>query len=107
METQTADLFRTFADPTRRAIFERLSAKGELSVGDLTAGAGVSQPAVSQHLAVLRQAGLVTERRDGRFVRYAAAPQGLKPLFDWMTFYGRFWSQSFDDLEVLLNRMDQ
>ncbi|HLZ73509.1 metalloregulator ArsR/SmtB family transcription factor [Phenylobacterium sp.] len=107
METQAADLFRTFADPTRRAIFERLSAKGELSVGDLTAGAGVSQPAVSQHLAVLRQAGLVTERRDGRFIRYAAQPMGLKPLFDWMAFYGRFWSQRFDDLEDLLNRMDQ
>jgi DNA-binding transcriptional ArsR family regulator len=107
MEMQLADLFRTFADPTRRAIFERLSAKGELSVGDLTAGAGVSQPAVSQHLAVLRQAGLVTERRDGRFIRYAAAPEGLKPLFDWMTFYGRFWSQRFDDLEDLLTRMDQ
>ena len=107
METQAADLFRTFADPTRRALFERLSAKGELSVGDLTAGAGVSQPAVSQHLAVLRQAGLVTERRDGRFIRYAAQPLGLKPLFDWMGFYGRFWSQRFDDLEDLLTRMDQ
>jgi DNA-binding transcriptional ArsR family regulator len=107
METQPADLFRTFADPTRRAIFERLAAKGELSVGDLTAEAGVSQPAVSQHLAVLRQAGVVTERRDGRFIRYSAAPQGLKPLFDWMAFYGRFWSQRFDDLEDLLGRMDQ
>ena len=107
METQPADLFRTLADPTRRAVFERLVGEGELSVGDLTAGAGVSQPAVSQHLAVLRQAGLVTERREGRFVRYAAQPMGLKPLFDWMSFYGRFWSQRFDDLEDLLNRMDQ
>jgi DNA-binding transcriptional ArsR family regulator len=107
METQPTDLFRTLADPTRRAMFERLSEKGELSVGDLTAGAGVSQPAVSQHLAVLRQAGLVTERRDGRFIRYAAAPMGLKPLFDWMGFYGKFWSDRFDDLEDLLNRMDQ
>src|ERR1700712_4472516 len=105
--TEAADIFRTFADPTRRAIFERLSAKGELSVGDLTAGAGVSQPAVSQHLAVLRQAGLVTERREGRYVRYAAAPEGLKPLFDWMGFYGRFWRERFDLLEDLLNRMDQ
>ena len=85
METQAADLFRTFADPTRRALFERLSAKGELSVGDLTAGAGVSQPAVSQHLAVLRQAGLVTERREGRYIRYAAQPLGLKPQFDRMS----------------------
>jgi DNA-binding transcriptional ArsR family regulator len=107
MATQPADLFRTLADPTRRAVFERLAGEGELSVGDLTAGAGVSQPAVSQHLAVLRQAGLVSERRDGRFVRYAARPEGLKPLFDWMGFYGRFWAERFDQLEDLLNRMDQ
>jgi DNA-binding transcriptional ArsR family regulator len=104
---QPADLFRTLADPTRRAVFERLAGQGELSVADLTAGAGVSQPAVSQHLAVLRQAGLVTERRDGRFVRYAAAPQGLKPLVDWMTLYAAFWRDGFDRLEDLLNRMDQ
>lgn len=107
MDTQPADLFRTLADPTRRAVFERLAGEGELSVGDLTAGSGVSQPAVSQHLAVLRQAGLVTERREGRYIRYAAAPQGLKPLFDWMAFYGRFWTRRFDELEDLLNRMDQ
>lgn len=107
MEPQAADLFRTLADPTRRAVFERLAGEGELSVGDLVAGSGVSQPAVSQHLAVLRQSGLVSERRDGRFIRYAANPAGLKPLFDWMGFYGKFWSSRFDDLEDLLNRMDQ
>jgi DNA-binding transcriptional ArsR family regulator len=104
---QPADIFRTLADPTRRAVFERLAGEGELSVGDLVAGAGVSQPAVSQHLAVLRQAGLVTERRDGRFVRYAAAPEGLEPLVDWMAFYAVFWRERFDRLEDLLNRMDQ
>ena len=107
MDLQAADLFRTLADPTRRAVFERLSGEGELSVGDLVAGAGVSQPAVSQHLAVLRQSGLVSERREGRFIRYAARPEGLKPLFDWMGFYGRFWTERFDELEDLLNRMDQ
>ena len=107
MNAAPADLFRTLADPTRRAMFERLAGEGELSVGDLVAGAGVSQPAVSQHLAVLRQAGLVTERRDGRFVRYAAAPEGLKPLVDWMAVYAGFWRRRFDLLEDLLNRMDQ
>jgi len=107
MDTQAPDLFRTLADPTRRAVFERLAGEGELSVGDLTAGAGVSQPAVSQHLAVLRQAGLVTERREGRFVRYAAAPEGLKPLADWMAHYAVFWRERFDRLEDLLKRMDQ
>jgi DNA-binding transcriptional ArsR family regulator len=107
VSTQTPDLFRTLADPTRRAVFERLAGEGELSVGDLTAGAGVSQPAVSQHLAVLRQAGLVTERREGRFVRYAANPQGLTPLIDWMALYAAFWRERFDRLEDLLTRMDQ
>ena len=102
-----SDLFRTLADPTRRAVFERLAGEGELSVGDLVAGAGVSQPAVSQHLAVLRQAGLVTERRDGRFIRYAAAPEGLRPLIDWMALYAAFWRERFDQLEDLLSRMDQ
>ena len=108
MQAQPApDLFRALADPTRRAVFERLAGEGELSVGDLVAGAGVSQPAVSQHLAVLRQAGLVTERREGRFVRYAAAPEGLKPLIDWMGLYAVVWREGFDRLEDLLSRMDQ
>lgn len=102
-----SDLFRTLADPTRRAVFERLAGEGELSVGDLVAGAGVSQPAVSQHLAVLRQAGLVTERREGRYVRYAAAPEGLTPIMDWMALYAVFWRERFDRLEGLLNRTDQ
>jgi len=107
MTPQPADLFRTLADPTRRAVFERLAGEGELSVGDLTAGAGVSQPAVSQHLAVLRQAGLVTERREGRYVRYAAAPEGLRPLMDWIAIYSVFWRERFDQMEDLLKRMDQ
>lgn len=107
MDTQPAELFRTLADPTRRSVFERLAAGAELSVGELVAGAGVSQPAVSQHLAVLKASGLVTERREGRFIRYAARPEGLRPLADWMAFYGRFWSERFDRLEDLLKRMDQ
>jgi DNA-binding transcriptional ArsR family regulator len=108
MNVQPApNLFRTLANPTRRAVFERLAGEGELSVGDLVAGAGVSQPAVSQHLAVLRQAGLVTERREGRYVRYAAAPEGLRPLVDWMALYAVFWRERFDRLEDLLTRMDQ
>jgi DNA-binding transcriptional ArsR family regulator len=107
MDAVAADLFRILGDPTRRSVFERLAGEGELSVGELVADAGVSQPAVSQHLAVLKQAGLVSERREGRFVRYAARPQGLKPLVDWMSFYGTFWRDRFDRLEDLLKRMDQ
>jgi DNA-binding transcriptional ArsR family regulator len=102
----TADLFRTLADGTRRGLFERLARDGELSVGALTEGAGVTQPAVSQHLKALRLAGLVDETRQGRTVLYRARPEGLRPLVDWMALYGRFWSERFDALENLLNRMD-
>jgi DNA-binding transcriptional ArsR family regulator len=104
---QAAHVFRTLADGTRRGLFERLARGGELSVGSLTAEAGVSQPAVSQHLKALRGAGLVEETRVGRTVLYRAKIDGLKPLFDWMGFYGRFWTERFDALEDTLNRMDQ
>lgn len=102
-----ADLFRTLSDSTRRGLFERLARDGELSVSALTAGAGVSQPAVSQHLKTLRGAGLVEETRIGRTVLYRAQPEGLRPLFDWMGFYARFWDARFDALEDTLKRMDQ
>lgn len=100
-------LFRTLADPTRRAIFERLSRDGEQTVRMLTDNAGVSQPAVSKHLGVLKLAGLVRARHKGRQTHYSARPQGLAPLIDWMSFYSSFWQDRFDRLEDLLNRMDQ
>ncbi|MDB5448236.1 MAG: ArsR family transcriptional regulator [Phenylobacterium sp.] len=102
-----SDLFRVLADPTRRALFERLAREGELSVGALTAGAGVSQPAVSQHLAALRGAALVAERRQGRSTLWSAEPSGLKPLIDWVGHYAVFWRDRFDALEQLLKEMDQ
>jgi DNA-binding transcriptional ArsR family regulator len=101
------ELFSTLADPTRRAIFERLSRDGEQTVRALTDRAGVSQPAVSKHLGVLKHAGLVRGRRDGRQTHYSAKPQGLAPLIDWMSLYGAFWRDRFDRLEALLSRMDQ
>jgi DNA-binding transcriptional ArsR family regulator len=101
------ELFSTLADPTRRALFERLSREGELTVRVLTGQSGVSQPAVSKHLGVLKHAGLVRDRRDGRQTHYSARPQGLAPLIDWMSLYGAFWGDRFDRLESLLNRMDQ
>jgi DNA-binding transcriptional ArsR family regulator len=101
------ELFSTLADPTRRALFERLSREGELPVRALTEHSGVSQPAVSKHLGVLKHAGLVRDRRDGRQTHYSAQPQGLAPLIDWMSLYGAFWGDRFDRLESLLNRMDQ
>ena len=107
MGATTNELFSTLADPTRRAIFERLCRDGEQTVRALTDRAGVSQPAVSKHLGVLKHAGLVRDRREGRQTHYSAQPQGLAPLIDWMSLYGAFWRERFDRLEALLNRMDQ
>src|SRR5882724_6622926 len=107
MHTAADALFKTLADPTRRAIFERLARSGEQTVRLLTDQSGVSQPAVSKHLGVLKLAGLVRDRRDGRQTHYSADPQALKPLVDWMALYGAFWRDRFDQLEDLLNRMDQ
>jgi len=107
MRTAPDKLFKTLADPTRRAIFERLCREGEQTVWMLTDHAGVSQPGVSKHLGVLKLAGLVRERREGRQTHYSAQPQGLRPLIDWMSLYGAFWRDRFDRLEDLLTRMDQ
>ena len=107
METTPDTLFKSLADPTRRAIFERLSRDGEQTVRVLTDHSGVSQPAVSKHLGVLKLAGLVRDRRQGRQTHYSAQPQALAPLIDWMSHYGAFWRDRFDRLETLLKRMDQ
>jgi len=100
-------LFKSLADPTRRAIFERLVHDGEQTVQVLTDRSGVSQPAVSKHLGVLKLAGLVRDRRQGRQTHYSAQPDALTPLMDWITLYGAFWRDRFDRLEAVLNRMDQ
>jgi DNA-binding transcriptional ArsR family regulator len=100
-------LFRTLGDPTRRAIFEHLCREGEQTVRALTERAGVSQPAVSKHLGVLRQAGLVLDRPEGRQTHYCARRGALAPLIDWTSQMTGFWQSRFDDLEDLLKRMDQ
>lgn len=100
-------LFRSLADPTRRALFERLCRDGEQTVGALTARAGVSQPAVSKHLIVLKQAGLVHDRHQGRETHYSAQLRALAPLTDWTSQMTSFWQRRFDQLEDLLKRMDQ
>jgi len=101
-----AEIFRALADPTRRAVYERLTA-GEMSVSELRAGMSVSQPAVSQHLAVLRSAGLVVERRAGRNAYYRADPQGLDPLLGWIERYRAFWPERIEKLKTVLKGMDQ
>jgi len=107
MENTEDILFRTLADPTRRAIFGRLCREGELTVTALTAQAGISQPAVSKHLGVLKQAGLVRDRHEGRQTHYSAERAALAPLIDWTKQMTGFWESRFDDLEDLLKRMDQ
>jgi DNA-binding transcriptional ArsR family regulator len=107
MPNTHAVLFRTLADPTRRALFERLCREGEQTVGALTARARISQPAVSKHLGVLKQAGLVRDRHEGRQTHYSAQLSALAPLIDWTGQMAGFWGRRFDDLEDLLKRMDQ
>ncbi|BCH16585.1 MULTISPECIES: helix-turn-helix transcriptional regulator [unclassified Mesorhizobium] len=101
-----AEIFRALADPTRRAVYERLTA-GEMTVSELRRGMSVSQPAVSQHLAVLRGAGLVAERRAGRNAYYRADPQGLDPLLGWIERYRAFWPERIERLKAVLKDMDQ
>lgn len=98
-------IFQALADPSRRAIFESLT-RGEAAVKDLTARFHISQPAVSQHLAALKDAGLVQGRREGRCVYYRVEPSGMKPLVDWITHYRAFWAHHADRLERLLEKMD-
>jgi DNA-binding transcriptional ArsR family regulator len=106
MQIASDTLFKTLADPTRRGIFERLAQDGEQTVHALTDGSGVSQPMVSKHLALLKIAGLVRDRRAGRETHYSARPQALAPMMDWMSFYAAFWPERFDRLEALLKRID-
>lgn len=98
-------LFRALADPSRRAIFESLT-RGEAAVKDLTARFDISQPAVSQHLAALKDAGLVAGRKEGRCVYYRVEPEGMKPLVDWVAHYRAFWTERVDRLEALLEELD-
>jgi len=99
-------IFQALSDPSRRAIFESLS-HGEAAVKDLTARFAISQPAVSQHLSTLKDAGLVNGRREGRCVFYRVEPRGIAPLVDWIAHYRAFWTERVERLEQLLKKMDQ
>ena len=103
---QIDTVIRALADPTRRAVFERIVGAGEITVSELTRGSGVTQGAISQHLKSLKHAGLVAERAQGRNVFYSARAQGLTPLVDWMSHYGAFWRERFAALRELLKEID-
>lgn len=100
------DIFRALGDPTRRAIFEKL-ATGALNASALREGMAISQPAMSQHLAVLRNASLVRERRQGRYVNYEVDPDGLARIAGWLARYRAYWPARIDALRDLLKDMDQ
>jgi DNA-binding transcriptional ArsR family regulator len=104
MQAVADDVFRALADPTRRALFERLVRDGEQTVHALTDRAGVSQPAVSKHLAILKTARLVRDRRDGRETHYSAEPRALAPIIDWIALYERFWDDRLQRLTEQLSK---
>ena len=106
MQSAQDRVFQALADPSRRAIFESLT-RGEKAVKDLTARFSISQPAVSQHLSALKEAGLVSRRREGRCIYYRVDPRGMKPLIDWIAHYRVFWTDHVARLEQLLKTMDE
>ena len=91
------DVFRAIADPTRRALLDAL-ADGEQTAGKLGAPFEISQPGLSQHLRVLRDAGLVKERKEGRYRVYRLNPKPLRTVHRWVAFYERFWKRRLDAL---------
>ncbi|EPR1088438.1 ArsR/SmtB family transcription factor [Serratia marcescens] len=100
------DIFKALADPTRRTIFDKL-AVGSMNASALREGLPIIQSAMSQHLAVLRNAGLVRETKQGRFVNYQVDPEGLAQIADWLAKYRAWWPARIDALQTLLKDMDQ
>lgn len=95
--------FRAVADPSRRRMLDHL-AYGERSVSDLCRLFDMSQPAISQHLKVLREAGLVRDRREGRSRMYSLDPRPLRQVYEWAAHYQHFWTARLDALGDLLAR---
>ena len=99
------DTFVALADPTRRRIIERL-AGGESAFGELAEQFEMSRPAVSQHLKVLRESGMVQVRKDAQRRIYSLNAQGLGEMEEWLQKVRRFWSTRLDDLERVLNESE-
>jgi DNA-binding transcriptional ArsR family regulator len=107
METDPlSTTFAALADPTRRAILARL-AVGESSVNQLAEPFDISLPAISRHLKVLENAGLITRGRDAQWRPCKLNPEQLKTVDDWLDDYRRFWEESFDRLDEYLQKLKE
>jgi len=102
----THDPFNAIAEPKRRRVLEMLGTR-ELSVNELVALLGWAQPMVSKHLKVLKQVGLVIERRVGRQRLYRVNAERLKPIYEWVTPFEREWSDRYDRLDKVLEQLKQ
>ena len=101
----TADAFNAIAEPRRRELLDVLAAQGERQVNDLVAATGLAQPQVSKHLRVLREVGAVDVREDGRRRLYRLNGEALKPIHDWVKDYERTWSERFDRMDAVIEKL--
>ncbi|MBI1251856.1 MAG: metalloregulator ArsR/SmtB family transcription factor [Alphaproteobacteria bacterium] len=99
-----SETLQALADPTRRAILARL-AEGEATVNDLAKPFPISLPAISRHLKVLEQAGLISRGRDAQWRPCRLEPQALRRVDDWLEMYRRFWSERFDTMDAYLDAL--
>lgn len=99
--------FSALADPTRLSVVEELMQKGEMPAGDLVAHAGITAPAVSRHLKVLREAGVITQRAEGTKRFYSVAPEAMKSISDWTISHRSFWEEGLNRLDALLAADDE
>lgn len=102
----TYDPFNAVAEPKRRQVLAVLGTE-ELSVNEIVERLGWNQPSVSKHLGVLKQVGLVSERRVGRQRMYQVNAEKLRPIFDWVTPFEKFWNERFDRLDEVLKKMQK
>mgnify|MGYP001378764508 CR=1 FL=1 len=101
------DVFDAIADPTRRRLIQLLAEAGELPLHELTPHFPMGRTAVSKHLAVLKEAGLVTDRKVGRETRFRLNAAPLREVQDWAAFYGKFWSTNISHLDKMLREEEE
>jgi DNA-binding transcriptional ArsR family regulator len=101
----TTDVFNAIAEPRRRQIVELLARRGALAVGAIVLGLGLPQPAVSKHLAVLREVGIVTVARQGQHRLYQLDATELKHVHDWIIKFERLWSHQLDRIRQRAERL--